>query len=171
MCFARPHVHDTDFDSGKIGTKYEGYPSVGCGAPWYGAVGDARARFFSLPGRCSDKVWADKDEACMAADPGGECPPGRSPSGETGCTWRAEPLGHVTLNQMVDIDDEEAWCRRWGASGREYVGTHGDGGVGTCFWARRASPAASDERAAKVLALFERKYPGTSDRPVPEWAC
>ena len=156
--FATPGTVDrfVNFDAGKIGKKYGGYPSVGCGKPWYSGVGDPRARFFSLPGRCSGMVWQDKSAACLAADPGGECPAGKSPTGESGCTWRAEPLGEIFLNELVGINDEQEWCRRWGTEWREHLGTHGDRGIGTCFWDQRASPRTSEERARWQIRNDER---------------
>ena len=159
-----------NYDGGKVGSKFEGYPSVGCGRPWYGSVGDPRARFLSLPGRCSEREWEQKDAACMQADPGGECPAGVEPSGQPGCTWKATAIGFVRLNELLGIDDEEEHCRRVGTAWLEYF-DRSDKGAGTCFWNGRASQRNSEERAEKLAALFEAKYPGTPDRPIPQWAC
>ena len=57
--------------------------------------------YFSLPGPCATKPYADKDDACRHADPGGEC---AHPDGSAHCTWHAEPLGHVTLDELMETE-------------------------------------------------------------------
>ena len=82
----------------------------------------------------------------------------------------AARAGFVTLNQLLDIYDEEKWCRDHGTKWREWVSGH-DKGDGSCFWNGRANTINSGERAAKLDRLFQAKYPGTPDRPIPSWAC
>lgn len=107
----------------------------------------------------------------MQQDPGGECPADVEPSGQPGCTWRAEPIGFVRLDELLGIADEEEHCRRVGTTGWLEYFDRSDKGKGSCFWNGRASQRNSAERADKLAALFEAKYPGTPDRPIPQWAC
>jgi len=148
-------------------------PNVGCGLPWYRRgrslshywqEGYGESLFFSLPGRCPGKRWADKTAECMWSEPGGEC---ASPDGSEHCTWRADPLGWVEMDELSGIVDRSAHC----AAGRVDYDRRSDKGRGVCFWDGRNDARLGKERAARLNELFIKKYPLIpGDIPPPQCA-
>jgi len=119
-------------------------------APNY--AGPPEPVWYSLPGRCPSLVRAQKTTECQTAEPGGEC---SSPDGDVDCTWKAEPAGEISINELSNVWDYWAFCK---AGGLEYNAAI-DGGLGTGFWNGRADPVACRERVARVEQLFQVRYP------------
>lgn len=58
--------------------------------------------WYSLPGECPTQAWSSKTPECKTDHPGGRCPTGKQPDGKQ-CTWAAEFLGHVELDELIGI--------------------------------------------------------------------
>eukprot|EP00965_Chrysotila_dentata_P022981 761603-Pleurochrysis_carterae.AAC.1 len=162
----------TNMDDGRGWHSYaDGFdPSVGCGQPWYpGWEAYEGALFFTLPGRCPGSVWEQKTDACMRAESGGEC---ADPNGTATCTWRADPIGFVTLDELAGISDHGQLCNSHPRALPLEYDPALDAGHGVCFWNGRADPDRCKERASKLNELFKRKYPhipGDVPAPICMW--
>lgn len=126
--------------------------------------------WFSLPGSCPHQPYDQKSEHCKSQFPGGECSAGET-IGTGNCTWTAELAGHVTLNELYNITDEEyenTWCRQQpgikeAQRGIEYS-KHTDSGLATSFWNDAKSPVANAKRVMHAQNVFSAKYP--DDEPL-----
>jgi len=150
--------------------------SVGCAVP--GEDGwppeghrYSGATFFSFPGPCRELASSEKDAACRAQNPGGQCY-ASVPDGSAQCTWTAEPLGEVRISELSGVLDEKAERERclanpaweWTLAGRSP--DHGD--AGACFWDGRGDPTRNAERAEALDRLFAMRYPDVPpDIPPP----
>ena len=111
------------FDEGQRAWDPPGLPSVGCSTheikhTFYNHGYGPTATYYSLPGRCSSRTWSERDSRCMESDPGGECAAASDVQDEaTSCTWHAERLGEVWLDELTQIEDRAAFCvnggREW----------------------------------------------------------
>ena len=156
------------FDAFDIG-RNRGLPAVnvGCRHPWYNHDRPYRkAIYYSLPGRCSTMEWGSKTEACKTAERGGQCPPGQKPSGVVGCTWQAEPIGTLDIDELSGILDRRQFCLDGGQDWRKQTDS---GTAGMCFWDGLHDPKRNAERASRLNQMFMRKYPKIpGDVPSPE---
>ena len=150
----------TAFDSGVRAWQPPGWPSVGCAkseiSRFYDHAYGDDVMYFSLPGPCATKPYAEKDDACRAADPGGEC---AHPDGGAHCTWHAEPLGHVTLDELMETEGIVDHRGSTGLNQREYK---------SCFWDERHDAQRNRERVKALDRKFREKYPQIpGDIPAP----
>jgi len=113
------------FDEGQRAWDPPGLPSVGCSTheikhTFYNHGYGEHATYYSLPGRCSSRSWreATHDEACQRDEPGGECSSAKQLDADNpSCTWHAERLGEVWLDELTGILDRREFCH---AGGREW---------------------------------------------------
>ena len=111
------------FDEGARAWSPPGLPSVGCSAheikhTFYNHDYGPSATYYSLPGRCSSRKWSARDDRCMSSDPGGECRSASDLQDDAAqCTWHAERLGEVWLDELTQIEDRAQFCE---AGGKEW---------------------------------------------------
>lgn len=113
------------FDQGKRAWDPPGLPSVGCSTheikhTFYNHAYGEHATYYSLPGRCSRRTWKEAkwDDACQRDEPGGECSSAKQLDEENPkCTWHAERLGEVWIDELTGILDRREFCH---AGGREW---------------------------------------------------
>lgn len=119
------------------------------------------ALWYSLPGPCPSAEHKQKNAACTAQMPGGQCnDPADLLSPDRTCTYRAQKAGEISLDELSGIEDYFRW---WSKEGnREYI-WHEDKGQGTDFWDGREDPKKCAARMHKVQEVFKRKFP---DMPV-----
>lgn len=133
------------------------------GLPFY--PGPPEPVWYSLPGKCPSKAFAEKTDECMATEPGGEC---KDPDGSEACTWRVDPAGEVGLDELTGGSSDQEWCLQ----GNLEYNRDTDQGVGTSFWNNRRDPEAARARMARVMTLFQQKYPqypATLGDPFCDW--
>ena len=119
------------------------------------------AMYYALPGACASRPFANKTDECRAAEPGGECAHLREVDGDADCTWHAEPLGHVTLEELMGTDAIVGHKHYAHLNSREYR---------SCFWDEKGSKERARQRVAELDRRFREKYPGVpGDIPPPEW--
>ena len=118
------------------------------------------AMYYALPGACASRPFANKTDECRAAEPGGECAHLREVDGDADCTWHAEPLGHVTLEELMGTDTIVGHKHYAHLNSREYR---------SCFWDEKGSTERARQRVAELDRRFREKYPGVpGDIPPPE---
>jgi len=161
-----------------IWEKY-GY-EVGCQATPTGVSGYTDGYWTSWPGKCPSMPFKDntpqggpkKTSSCEASQPGGSC---KSPDGTPDCTWRIEPAGYVTLDELTGVNVEELL----GSGGHLYndaldsgenLGAAPGGEPTTDFWKDKKDPEACRERETKLLSLFAKKYP-SQNASLPDPPC
>lgn len=110
------------------------------------------ASFYSFPGNCPSQDLSDKDPKCRTLEPGGFC---REPTGDSDCTWYAEPAGEVSISELEEILDYTSFCN----TGHFEYDTVTDEGVGLDFWNGKLDAGRCQQRVRAVHALFEKKYP------------
>ena len=95
----------------------------------------------------------------LAAEPGGECAHLREVDGDADCTWHAEPLGHVTLDELMETEGIVDHRGSTGLNQREYK---------SCFWDERHDAQRNRERVKALDRKFREKYPQIpGDIPAP----
>ena len=115
------------------------------------------ASYYAVPGHCATKPFSEKSDACRKAEPGGEC---AHPDGSAHCTWHAEPLGHVTLDELMGTGGIAKDAKYKHLSSREYR---------SCFWDEKDSKTRARQRVAELDRVFRVKYPKIpGDVPPPE---
>jgi len=119
------------------------------------------AIWFSLPGPCPSKNYKRKDAQCTKREPGGQCPPGKTPTGSYDCTYTLEKVGEITINELEGISDYDKFVA---GGGREYD-PKTDKGVHMTFWDGLQDEAACARRVAAAENLFKQKYPKLPDLP------
>lgn len=118
------------------------------------AVAYPNAIWYSLPGECPSRPFYQRDGKCRSNDPGGYCP-GVVPNGNGTCTWNYEEAGEITIDELVGIQDYNAFQN---SNKREYD-PYGDRGYNFWWWDNINSPNRSAERVTSARKLFEAKYP------------
>ena len=89
-----------------------------------------------------------------------ECAHLREVDGDADCTWHAEPLGHVTLEELMGTDAIVGHKHYAHLNSREYR---------SCFWDEKGSKERARQRVAELDRRFREKYPGVpGDIPPPE---
>ncbi|KAK1935780.1 hypothetical protein P3T76_010475 [Phytophthora citrophthora] len=122
--------------------------------------------WFSFPNSCPLNRWSAKTETCRSEYPGGMCPLGVEPDGET-CTFKYEVLGYIPLDDVVGITsmvnpntglnyaDYSEFCT---SGGVEFsVSVAGDQVTwidGLDFWENPGDSTANAARAEKVVAAY-----------------
>ena len=141
-------------------------PNVGCGHPW-----DHRSRlypgaiYFSIPGACEKQEWGKKTAECRESQPGGQCPPGQQPQGVPGCTWTAQAIGSLDIDELSGVGDRAEFCKLGGKDWDK----HTDSGTRMCFWDGLFDSQRCTERASRLNQMFILKYPKIpGDIPAPE---
>ncbi|KAG1712858.1 hypothetical protein DVH05_000593 [Phytophthora capsici] len=142
--------------------------------------------WFSFPNSCPLNRWSAKTDTCRSEYPGGMCPLGVEPDGDT-CTFKYDVLGYIPLDDVVGITsmvnpntgsnyvDYSEFCA---AGGVEFsVAVAGDQVTwldGLDFWENPGDSDANAARAEKVVAAYGtlvRNNPSTSDggvmKPLP----
>lgn len=123
------------------------------------------ATWYSLPGPCSSMVFNTRTKACMAKEPGGLCK--GPPTGEGDCTWSYEPLGQVSIDDLVG--EPMSSIHKRGA--REYDPLS-DSGVQFTFWNKINDTDANAKRMKALQDLFAEQYPNqTLDEDIPPPPC
>jgi len=106
------------------------------------------AVWYSLPGQCPFREFADKTDRCRRNEPGGFCD---HPDGRHTCTYHLEPAGEVSLQELTGVAD----CRQEGPE--------------KGFWSGKADRGACNRRVHKLKTAFGRKYRDLpSDLDVPD---
>jgi hypothetical protein len=85
-----------------------------------------------------------KDDQCLREVKGGECD---APDGSHTCTWRADLIGFVTLDDL---------------EGRSDHGLNRRSLESSCFWDGKDDPVRCKERVQRLDQLFRMKYPEVS---------
>ena len=89
-----------------------------------------------------------------------ECAHLREVDGDADCTWHAEPLGHVTLEELMGTDAIVGHKHYAHLNSREYR---------SCFWDEKGSKERARQRVAELDRRFREKFPGVpGDIPPPE---
>lgn len=91
--------------------------------------------WYSLPGKCPSQKWSNKSSECAAQELGGNC---SQPNGTQTCTWHAEQVGEVLVNDLSGISDLAAFC----AAGNVEYDENTDKGRGCSFWTQSLDPTA-----------------------------
>lgn len=171
------------FDRGKRAWTPGGLPSVGCASNEINATfyhhDYEGATYYSLPGRCSSMEWNKVTEECLTNEPGGECESADA-VGRNGCTWHAEAIGEVRLDDLTGITNHGSFCkhggREWVSDGdniwHSWCAKYGKWGPGDgagrgrlqnnkkpCFWNGRSDPLRNRQRVLRVRREFEKRYP------------
>lgn len=191
------------FDRGKRAWTPLGLPSVGCAhaeinSSFYHHEYEG-ATYYSLPGRCSSMEFDKSTPECLESEPGGECAEWWD-VGISGCTWHAEPLGEVSVDDLTGFEGGlHEFCshggREWVSEGAHIAGSAsnsmctkysrqhpGDGtGLGrvfanhtwgpTCFWDGRSDVARNRQRVRRLQQIFEAKYPHIIPSDITPPAC
>eukprot|EP00451_Oxyrrhis_marina_P016664 CAMPEP_0204332174 /NCGR_PEP_ID=MMETSP0469-20131031/16263_1 /ASSEMBLY_ACC=CAM_ASM_000384 /TAXON_ID=2969 /ORGANISM="Oxyrrhis marina" /LENGTH=359 /DNA_ID=CAMNT_0051315285 /DNA_START=27 /DNA_END=1106 /DNA_ORIENTATION=+ len=121
--------------------------------------------WYSLVGACPEMPFDQKTDECKKEHPGGQC---SSPDGSKTCTWKYEPAGEISLDELEGIDDYAKFCSD---GNREYV-PETDKGVGCSFWDGLQDPEANAKRVKAAAALFLKKFPDmplTTPTPLCDW--
>jgi len=121
---------------------YGGSPAVPSGIP---------GNWYSLPGPCPSRENGLKDQACMAAQPGGAC----RGAWNDRCTYMVEHAGEVRLDELTGIRNYTAFCQ---AGNLEYSPAT-DSGIHFSFWDGKFDLSRCRQRYDALLAAFRRKYP------------
>lgn len=130
---------------------------------WGGQCHYKDAIWYSLPGPCNNKEFAEHDPSCAARFPGGSCI--GEPTGTGDCTYSYESVGEISIDELEGLKDYQ-WFIKVG--GKEWQRWR-DQGSGMSFWDHQSSEDASQARINRALALFAQKYP---DSPVlPDVPC
>lgn len=111
------------------------------------------AVWYTLPGKCPNNLYYNKNQECQAVQPGGYCP-GVVPNGNGTCTWNYEEAGEIDLNELVGIEDYNMW--RW--SHREY-NPETDKGIAFSWWDGIDNQTANAKRVEQAAKLFNTRYP------------
>lgn len=94
-----------------------------------------------------------KDDECSRKQHGGQC---SRPNGSPGCTWKIDPIGYLTLDEIegrVPVGAElDSWKRKQGQRANPPPG-------GVCFWEDPRDPIKCRERVRMLDQLFVQKYP------------
>lgn len=133
-----------------IAGQHDNYPTGG----WY-----------SLPGRCPSLKFDDPKKAeCGETQLGGHCD---APNGNHTCTWNAELLDNITVDEFCGITDYEAFC----ASNKVEYDKLSDKGTGCSFWDGKEDAARNRQRVLRLNQLFAAKTPGQHAYSVPDPVC
>jgi len=120
--------------------------------------------WYSLPGPCPSQSYAaPKSQQCISLNPGGAC---ASPAGNRSCTFHAEPAGDIRLDELVGIQDYEAFRA---AGGMEYS-VSADRGRHLSFWDGKGNGTKCAWRVRQAQALFQKHHPEASES-LPEPPC
>jgi len=143
---------------------------VGCDKPSFHQAAYPKATWFSFPGSCPEVPFQRKTEWCKQDQKGGnhQCNAGE-PWSKT-CTWRLEPAGEVTLDELTHNKNFDNTCRNTGFF--EYRDGC-DCGQGTNFWHGKRDFHAGLRRMSWLKTLFQRNYPSMptdlGSEPECEW--
>mmetsp|Transcript_18663 Transcript_18663/g.44212 ORF Transcript_18663/g.44212 Transcript_18663/m.44212 type:complete len:303 (-) Transcript_18663:82-990(-) len=132
---------------------------VGCDRPSFAHAAYSQATWYSFPGACPSKTFAQKS-GCSEA--GGECKAGE-PWSKT-CTWRKEYAGQITLDQLTHNYDFEKRCKK----GFEEYNIATDRGQGTNYWHTRSSAAVCNRRMSWAKKVIQQKCGGPSLPEAPQ---
>ena len=138
-------------------SRYGGYV-VGCQTQMNEDFVYPSATWYSLPGRCPSSQYGFKTDECTRRQPGGECPRGVTPDGSPTCTWSLEHKGDVRLDELTDLDSYPNFCEMGFAEFPQLDGKPRRQGH-VCFWDTPKDMDLNAERVARVMQLFQRKYP------------
>eukprot|EP00435_Cladocopium_sp_Y103_P064158 s199_g25.t2 len=105
--------------------------------------------WYSLPGKCPSQKWSNKSSECAAQELGGNC---SQPNGTQTCTWHAEQVGEVLVNDLSGISDLAAFC----AAGNVEYDENTDKGRGCSFWDDKFNASRN-----KLLYLARSWFNGT----------
>ncbi|CAI5736283.1 unnamed protein product [Hyaloperonospora brassicae] len=168
-----PLSGDDDFPAGCLQFNGDdGQPNVG---PFIGGGikdDDVRAPYpdnywFSFPGTCPLKGWADKTDECRESTRKGLCDMGEGPDGVE-CTFTYSVLGWVTIDDVVGITAIEnpdtgstyanftEWCLA-DTNNTEFSANaeSGEFETGLPFWEDPLNTTANSARAEAVVAKYE----------------
>mmetsp|Transcript_48163 Transcript_48163/g.105028 ORF Transcript_48163/g.105028 Transcript_48163/m.105028 type:complete len:426 (+) Transcript_48163:69-1346(+) len=115
--------------------------------------------WYSLPGKCPSQKWSNKSSECAAQELGGNC---SQPNGTQTCTWHAEQVGEVLVNDLSGISDLAAFC----AAGNVEYDENTDKGRGCSFWDDKFNASRNKERVLALERHFAQRY-GVSAMPEP----
>ncbi|CAH0518142.1 unnamed protein product [Peronospora belbahrii] len=169
-----PLSGDDDFPAGCLQFNGdEGQPNVG---PFIGAGikdDDVRAPYpdnywFSFPGSCPLKVWAEKTDECREKTRKGLCNYGEGPDGVE-CTFTYNIMGWVTIDDIVGITAIEnpetgsmyanftEWCLA-DSNNIEFSANAetGEFETGLPFWKDPLNSTANAARAEAVIATYKK---------------
>mmetsp|Transcript_20147 Transcript_20147/g.51480 ORF Transcript_20147/g.51480 Transcript_20147/m.51480 type:complete len:592 (+) Transcript_20147:93-1868(+) len=126
------------------------------------------AIWYSLPGPCASMTFKDQTPGCSLLEPGGLCQNRSEPTGAGDCTWNYELAGHVTLDDIVGIDDLE----QFNAEGRREYDPYTDKGVRFSWWDGLNNKKKNEARVKRAYEVFTKKYSNmTSDEELPAPSC
>jgi len=137
---------------------------------WKGQVFYRDAMWYSLPGKCSSKLYNQHTEECDIEYPGGACSldHGGNVTGQGNCTYAYEDAGEITIDELENITSFQAFAN---AGGWEY-NNKTDRGVHMSFWDNKSNHSACDARLQRASELFAQKYPDSpTDEQLPPPAC
>lgn len=119
---------------------------------WADKVYYENAVWYSLPGKCSTRLFFEHDTACELNEPGGAC---ADPTGQGNCTYSYEFAGEISIDELEGIDSYREFSDR---GGWEYNNMT-DYGIHMDFWNDKYNTTACDIRTDVARSLFKEHYP------------
>jgi len=134
----------------------EGQYRLGCQT--IGIYDTHPAHWLSLPGPCPSQDLTHKTQLCKLREPGGACHTLAQlmvPESASNCTYYAEPVGELRLEEITGITNYSEFCEK---GGMEYNTTTG-AGRHMDFWDGLDDHANNTRRMKALEAAFKDHYP------------
>ena len=136
------------------------------------------AYWYSLPGECPSLPWGKKTKSCIESNPGGKCPTGIHPNG-IDCTWSADFLGQVELDQLIGLrsiknpstgknfQSSVEFCQQNMTEFQRDDETY-EFVQGLPFWEDPLNPVRNAQRVEKLIDLYHNRDIYPRNIPLPE---
>jgi len=131
---------------------------VGCDRPSHAHAAYDQATWYSFPGDCPSRPFQQK---AGCSEKGGLCKPGEAWSRT--CTWRKEPAGEITLDELTHNFGFEKRCKK----GFYEYDERRDRGLGTNYWHSRRNGAVCKRRMGWFQHVMKRKAGGPNLMEAP----
>lgn len=129
---------------------------------WKDKVFYQNAIWYSLPGKCSSKLFHAHTSECALSEPGGAC---TDVNGMGNCTYSYEAAGEVSISELEGI----ASFKDFVAGGGWEYNNQTDRGVHMTFWDNKYNASACEVRMEHARELFRQKH--KDDENLEEPAC
>ncbi|KAI9998141.1 hypothetical protein PInf_002475 [Phytophthora infestans] len=129
--------------------------------------------WFSFPNSCAQELRADKTDECRAEYPGGLCPMGVQPDGDS-CTFSYKILGYLNIDDLVGITEMgystyKEFCEDGGVEFKaSNTGSGFEVDESIDFWKKPGDEEANAKRTKKMVEMYnELASNGTSANMSP----